>query len=102
MAGPRELPELIKEFTDMSKTYLLQETVEPAKQLGRYGGFALAAALCFALGAVLLGIAGARLIIDVLPEGPNWSALGYVLAVVVLGLLSALMVKFAATDRKRS
>lgn len=102
MASPAELPELIKEFTDMSKEYLLQETVEPAKQLGRYGGIAVAAALCFALGAVLLGIAGVRLIIDVLPEGPNWSALGYLLATLVLALLSALMIKLGATDKKRS
>lgn len=102
MARATELPELIKEFTDMSKAYLLQETVEPAKQLGRYAGLAVAAALCFALGSVLLGIAGARLIIDVLPEGPNWSALGYLLATLVLGILAALMIKLGATDRKRN
>ena len=102
MASPTELPELIKEFTDMSKEYLLQQTVEPAKELGRYGGFALGAAICFAIGAVLLGIAGARLIIDVLPEGPNWSALGYLLATVVLAILSGLMIKLGATDRKRN
>ncbi|MCP3974886.1 MAG: hypothetical protein GY720_10375 [bacterium] len=102
MASPTELPELIKEFTDMSKEYLLQETVEPAKELGRYGGFVFAAALCFALGAVLLGIAGVRLIIDVLPEGPNWSALGYLLATVVLAILSGLMIKLGSTDRKRN
>ena len=102
MASASELPELIKEFTDMSKTYLLQETVEPAKQLGRYAGFAVAAALCFGVGAILLGIAGARLIIDVLPEGPNWSAFGYLLATIVLGILSALMIKLGATDRKRN
>ncbi len=101
MAGPSELPELIKEFTDMSKTFLLQETVEPAKQLGRYAGFAIGAAICFAVGSLLLGVAGVRLIVGALPEGPNWSALGYLLATVVLMILSGLMVKLGAEDKKR-
>ncbi len=101
MAGPTELPELIKEFTNMSKEYLRQETLDPAKQLGRYAGFAVGAAVCFAIGAVLLSIAGVRLIIDALPEGPNWSALGYLITTVVLILLSALLVKLGADDRKR-
>lgn len=101
MAGPAELPELIREFTDMSKEYLRQETLEPAKELGRYGGFVVGAAACFAIGAVLLSIAGVRLIIEALPEGPNWSALGYLIATVVLALLSGLLIRFGAEDRKR-
>ena len=102
MAGPSELPDLVREFTDMSKEYLRQETVEPAKQLGRYAGFAIGAAICFAFGSLLLGIAGARLIIDALPDGPNWSALGYLIATIVLALLSGLMIKMGAEDRKRN
>ena len=101
MAGASELPELIREFTDMSKEYLRQETLDPAKELGRYAGFAVGAALCFGIGAVLLSIAGVRLIIDALPEGPNWSALGYLIAAVVIALMSGLLIKFAAEDRKR-
>jgi len=101
MAGPAELPELVREFTDMSKEYLRQETLDPAKELGRYAGFAVGAALCFGIGAVLLSIAGARLIIEALPEGSNWSALGYLLTTVVLLLLSVLLIKLGAEDRKR-
>jgi len=101
MASPAELPDLVREFTDMSKEYLRQETVEPAKQLGRYAGFAVAAAFCFAVGALLLSIAGVRLIIDALPDGPNWSALGYLITTVVLVLLSALLVRMGSEDRKR-
>ena len=82
MASPRELPQLLGEFVEMAKQYLRQETLDPAKELGRYAGFAVGAALCFAIGAVLLSIAGVRLIIDALPEGPNWSALGYIIATV--------------------
>lgn len=101
MANATELPDLVREFTDLSKEYLLQETVEPAKQLGRYAGFAVGAAISFAIGAMLLGIAGVRLISDALPEGPNWSALGYLLTTVVLIVFSVLLIKLGAEDRKR-
>ncbi|NND04080.1 MAG: hypothetical protein HKN91_14965 [Acidimicrobiia bacterium] len=102
MASATELPDLVREFTDLSKEYLLQETVVPAKELGRYAGFAVGAAISFAVGALLLGIAGVRLIIEVLPEGPNWSALGYLIATVVLVLLSGLLIRMGAEDRKRN
>ena len=52
MANATELPDLVREFTDMSREYLLQETVEPAKQLGRYAG---AEQLGIWDGAVLMG-----------------------------------------------
>jgi len=102
MASATELPDLVREFTDLSKEYLLQETVEPAKELGRYAGFAVGAAFSFAFGALLLGIAGVRLIIGALPEGPNWSALGYLITTVVLVLLSGLLIRLGAEDRKRN
>ena len=101
MAGPTEIPELIKEFTDMSKEYLRQETLEPAKQLGRYAGFAIGAALSFALGTLLLAVAGVRLIVDAMPEGPNWSAAGYLVTALVLAILAFLLVRLGAEDRKR-
>lgn len=80
MAGPRELPELIKDFFEMSKAYLRQETLDPAKALGRYAGFGIAAGLVWALAAVLLVVAGHRLILEVFPESPThqiWSGGAY-------------------------
>ena len=70
----------------------LQETVEPAKKLGRYAGYAVGAAAAFALGALFLAIAGARLIIRVLPDGPYWEGLGYVLAAIALGIVIAVII----------
>jgi hypothetical protein len=93
MANPAELPELVEEFVEMSKEYLRQETVEPAKKLGRYAGYAVGAAAAFALGALFLAIAGARLIIRVLPDGPYWEGLGYVLAALVLAAVAGIMIQ---------
>jgi hypothetical protein len=38
MAEPHEIPQLTAELIDMSREYLRQETLEPAKQLGRHAG----------------------------------------------------------------
>ena len=98
MANPAELPELVKEFADMSKEYLLQETVEPAKQLGRYAGYSFGAALCFALGTLLLTIAGLRWIAHALPDGPNYQALAYLIVVASLGILAGVIVAITGRD----
>ncbi|MDJ0925496.1 MAG: hypothetical protein QNJ77_13125 [Acidimicrobiia bacterium] len=97
MAGPSELPQLVTEFVDMSKEYLRQETVEPAKQLGRFAGVTIGASFLFAIGGILLAVAGTRGIIYLLPDGPNWSALGYVLG--ALGIVMVIGIVFALTDR---
>ena len=98
MAGPSELPELVTEFVDMSKEYLRQETIEPAKRLGRFAGFTIAASLMFAFGGILLAIAGMRGIIFLLPEGPNWEALGYILAAVAIGVIIGAIVAVAQRE----
>jgi hypothetical protein len=98
MAGPSELPELVTEFVDMSKEYLRQETLDPAKELGRFAGLTIGASLMFAFGGVLLAIAGMRGIIYLLPEGPNWEALGYVLAALVIGLTIGIVVAIAQRE----
>lgn len=94
MARATELPELVKEFTDMSKEYLLQETVEPAKRLGKYAGMSMAAGAAFAVGALFLGIGITRAIVHLMPDGsPYWEALGYLIAVIVLGGIAGLLVR---------
>jgi Putative Actinobacterial Holin-X, holin superfamily III len=98
MPGATELPQLVTEFVDMSKEYLRQETVEPAKRLGRFAGFTIGASFLFALGGLMLAIAGMRGIIYLLPDGPNWSALGYVLAALAIGLVIGVMVGVAGRD----
>lgn len=98
MASPAELPDLVKEFAEMSKEYVLQETVEPAKQLGRYAGYSMGAALAFALGTLFLTIAGLRWIADALPEGPNYQALAYLIVVLGLAIIAGIIVAFTNRD----
>jgi len=100
MADVRELPQLVREFVDLSKDYMRQETLEPAKQLGRFAGVGLIAAAAFTLGALFLSVAGVRLVRDLLPDGPNWSALGYLVTAIVLGLVAAVLI--SVTSRRTS
>ncbi len=82
MAKPAEIPQLVTELVDMSKAYLQQETVDPLKRVGRYAGFSLAGGLLLAIGWLLLAIAFARWVTDLLPAGELWEVLAYGIAAV--------------------
>ena len=86
MAKVKELPGLVSEFVDLSKEYVRQRTVEPAKALGRAAGLGFAAALLFSFAALFLAVAGMRLIVAALPDGQIWSGFGYILSFI--GLLA--------------
>ncbi|MBI5156401.1 MAG: phage holin family protein [Acidimicrobiia bacterium] len=87
MASPTELPDLVGEFIDLSKQYLREQTVEPARRLGRLAGFSAAASVLFVLAAGFLAVAGSRWLLRIMPDGAVWSGVGYLLATV--GLLAA-------------
>jgi len=93
MARLQDLPRLFDEFKGLAKEYLLQETVEPAKALGRFAGMSLGAAALWATAILLLSVAGIRAIISVLPDGAYWEALGYLIWVIVLGLLALILAR---------
>lgn len=93
MAQLQDIPKLISEFVELARQYLLQETVEPAKRLGHFAGYSLAAASMWAIAIVLLSVAGLRALYGALPTGPYWEALAYVLSAVVLAGFLALVVK---------
>jgi hypothetical protein len=71
--GPQEIQELVTELATMSKEYLRQEVVEPAKRLGRFAGFGLGAAAMFSLASILLTFGLFALLRRLLPDTPWWS-----------------------------
>ena len=93
VAQLQDIPKLISEFVELAREYLLQETVEPARRLGHFAGYSLAAAAMWAVAMVLLSVAGLRALNGVLPTGPYWEALAYVVSAVVLAGFLAVVVK---------
>jgi len=91
MASPTELPQLISEFFDLAKEYLRENTIVPAKKLGRLAGMSFAASTLFVLAALFLGVVILRLIVEVMPDGNIWSGFGYVLSALALLLLTGLV-----------
>jgi len=95
MAEIQDIPQLVKEFYELAKAYLIQETVEPAKKLGHFAGFSLGAAILWGLAIVLLAVAGLRALYDVLPSSPYWEAAAYLIFAVILIAIIAVLVKLA-------
>lgn len=91
MPPVNELPDLVGEFIDMSRQYLREQTVEPARRLGRLAGFSAIASFLFVLAAGFLGVAGTRWLLRVMPDGNIWSGLGYVLGSIGLLALTGLV-----------
>lgn len=75
MSDPQEIPQITTELIDMSREYLRQETIEPAKRLGEYAGWRLGGAIALSLGAFLLSWALYHVLKMVLPEGDWWVVL---------------------------
>ena len=96
MPPVHELPDLVGEFIDMSRQYLHEQTVEPARRLGRLAGFSAIASVLFVFAAGFLGVAGTRWLLRAMPDGNIWSGFGYVIGSI--GLLGAMgLVMWRAT-----
>jgi len=93
MAQIQDIPILVREFVELAREYLVQETLEPAKKLGHFAGYSIGAAALWAAALVLLSVAGLRALIDVLEPGPYWEALGYLIFSLLLVGFMALLVK---------
>jgi hypothetical protein len=91
MADPRELPQLFTELLDMSKQYLRQETIEPAKRLGRFAGMGLGAGAVFAVAALFAGLGVYALFGQLLPEGEWWVVLARGLTALVTAAFAGLI-----------
>ena len=54
MSDPQEIPQLTTELIDMSLEYLRQETIEPAKRLGKHAGLGVGGAVVLGIGVICL------------------------------------------------
>lgn len=91
MPAAQELPQLVSELATMSKDYLLQETVEPAKRLGKHAGLGVAAGVVLALGALFLALGAYAALKFFLPGGDWWLVLARGLTVVVSGTMAGVV-----------
>jgi len=91
LMATQEIPELAREAFDMSKEYLRQETLEPAKNLGKVAGFGIGAALIWGIATTFLGVAGMRVVVGMLPDTTIWQGTGYLISGVVLLALAGLV-----------
>ena len=60
----KSIPALVGELWEMTLAYLKQETVEPAKGLGRFVAFGVGGSLVLALGLVIMLLGGLRALQD--------------------------------------
>jgi hypothetical protein len=75
MPNAGEVPQIAAELLEMSREYLRQQTIEPAKRLGKHAGMGIGGAFAMAIGAICLAWAlyyGLQLL---LPEGEWWIVL---------------------------
>lgn len=72
MAKFQEIPQIAQDLVETSIAYLRQETIEPAKKLGKQAGMGLGGAVLLAVGAFLAILGIYALLKMVLPES-EWS-----------------------------
>lgn len=101
MSQAADIPKLVSELADLSKNYLVENTVEPMRRMGRFAGWSLLGGILMAAGWVLLSVAGLRLLLAVLPDTELWSVLAYVLATAAALLTALLVVLGASRSRAR-
>jgi hypothetical protein len=83
MANPQEIPQIATELVDMSREYLRQETLEPAKQLGKQAGMGIGGAIVMSIGAVCLTWGLYYGLTLVLPDGDWWVVLARGITAIV-------------------
>lgn len=92
MADINEIPTLVSELADMSKRYLQQETIEPAKRLGRFAGMGVGAGALWMFAALFAGLGVYAGLVAVLPDGEWFVVLARFLTVLVTGGVAGMIV----------
>ncbi|MDP8987110.1 MAG: phage holin family protein [Actinomycetota bacterium] len=81
----KSIPNLASELWDLVRAYAKQETIEPAKGLGRFLAFGLAGSVLLGIGTVLLVLAVLRVLQDQTGTtfDGNWSWAPYLITLAV-------------------
>jgi len=91
MPNAQEIPNIAGELVEMSREYLRQETLEPAKRLGKQAGMGIGGAIILSIGTVCLAWAlyyGLQLLFS---EGPWWVVLSRGMTAIVTGFSAAMV-----------
>lgn len=91
MAKFQEIPQIAQDLVETSIAYLRQQTIEPAKKLGRQAGMGIAGAVLLSLGAFLAILAIYALFKMVLPETEWYRVLARLLTGIAAALAGALV-----------
>lgn len=91
MPEPQEIPQLTTELIDMSREYLRQETIEPAKRLGRAAGMGIGGAMAISLGAFFLSLALYFGLKVWLPKGEWWVVLARLITALTAAAFAGLV-----------
>jgi hypothetical protein len=99
MAEPQEIPQIATELIDMSREYLLQETIEPAKRLGKVAAKGVGGAMVLSIGAFLIAWAVYHGLKMVFPEGEWWVVLSrFVTALAAAGTAGIIFWRMQSDD----
>lgn len=91
MPSPQEIPQIATQLVEMAREYLRQETLEPAKKLGKHAGMGLGGALVMGIGAVCLAWGLYYGLTMWLPEGEWWVVLARGLTAIAAAGAAALI-----------
>ncbi len=92
MADPKEIPQLTTELIEMSREYLRQETIEPAKRFGKHAGMAFGGAVVLSLGSLFLVLGLYTALKGWLPEGEWYLVLARLLTAVAAAGVTGIVV----------
>lgn len=101
MSGPQDIPQLTVELFEMSKEYVRQETLEPAKRLGGHAAMKVGAAITSALGALFLVFGLYALLTQVLPETEWYEVLARLLTAVGAAAATGIIVWRMQSDHQQ-
>lgn len=92
MPKPQEIPQIATELVEMAREYLRQETLEPAKKLGKQAGMGIGGAIVMAIGAICLAWGMYYGLIMLFPEGEWWVILSRGLTAIAAAGAAGLIV----------